>query len=189
MYAGDTVLRVECCADRWKGPQKKECSMSSSGIFGKLSLLLAFALFMNVPSLAQDAKRPGVGIPDVEIDEPLLIFRSIERAWQAGNAQALSELASESRVFVEIRGVERRGGYFTRPQLFYIFKNMFASTNQLNFAFVKYHNLGKQDHRIYGMAQRSYRSNRRGGLYKDMVYVTLVKEGSRWAVAEIKSTW
>jgi hypothetical protein len=54
---------------------------------------------------------------------------------------------------------------------------------------VKYHNLEKQGSRVYGMALRSYKSNQSGGLYQDRVYVTLAREGSRWAVTEIKSTW
>ncbi len=68
-------------------------------------------------------------------------------------------------------------------------KDLFGGTNQLSFQFVKYHNIEKQDRRIYGIAQRSYRVKQNGGLFKDKVYVTLVREGSRWAVAEIKSTW
>lgn len=134
--------------------------------------------------------RQGSPLPAAEIDDaPLIVFRNIEKAWQAGNAQALSELLSESRVFMEIRGIDRRGGYFTKPQMLYIFKDLFVNTTQTTFTFVKYHNLEKQDARVYGMATRSYKINQGGGLYKDKVYVTLVREGSRWAVAEIKSTW
>lgn len=162
--------------------------MSSPGTCMRWILLFAAILLADVPSSAQDVKR---GVPDVEEEAggALHIFGNVERAWRNGNAQALSSLASESRVFVDVRGIERKGGYYTRPQILYLFKKMFASTKQNSFAFVKYHNLEKQDSRIYGIAQRSYKTNRGGGLYKDMVYVTLVKEGSRWAVTEIKSTW
>lgn len=132
----------------------------------------------------------GRALPADEIgDAPLIVFRNIEKAWQAGNAQALSELLSETRVFMEIRGIDRRGGYFTKPQMLYIFKDMFGNTTQTTFSFVKYHNLEKQDSRIYGMALRRYKTNQGGGLYSDKVYITLVREGSRWVVAEIKSTW
>ncbi len=151
--------------------------------------LLAVLLLAGASTSAQDLRKREV-VADIEIDEePLMVFRSIEKAWQSGNAQALSVLLSESRVFMEIRGIDRRGGYFTKPQVLYIFKDLFVTTKQTTFTFVKFHNLEKQDSRIYGMAVRSYRINRSGGLYKDKVYVTLVKEGSRWAVAEIKSTW
>jgi hypothetical protein len=151
--------------------------------------LLAVLLLAGVSISAQEAPKRA-GVPDADIDEaPLMVFRNIEKAWQSGNAQALAGLLSESRVFMEIRGIDRRGGYFTKPQVLYIFKDLFVATKQTAFTFVKFHNLEKQDSRIYGMALRSYKINQSGGLYKDKVYVTLVKEGSRWAVAEIKSTW
>jgi hypothetical protein len=151
--------------------------------------LLAVLLIAGAPVSAQELQKREV-VPQVEMDEaPLIVFRSIERAWQAGNAQALAGLLSEASIFMEIRGIDRRGGYFTKPQVLYIFKDLFLTTKQTAFTFVRFHNLEKQDSRIYGMALRSYKINQSGGLYKDKVYVTLVKEGSRWAVAEIKSTW
>jgi hypothetical protein len=151
--------------------------------------LLAVLLVAGASISAQELRKSEV-VPDIEIDEePLMVFRNIEKAWQAGNAQALSGLLSESRIFMEIRGIDRRGGYFTKPQVLYIFKDLFVTTKQTAFTFVKFQNLEKQDSRIYGMAMRSYKINKSGGLYKDKVYVTLVREGSRWAVAEIKSTW
>jgi hypothetical protein len=153
-----------------------------------IAILSAF-LLAGVSISAQEIPKREI-VPDVDIDdEPLMVFRNIEKAWQSGNAQALAGLLSESRIFMEIRGIDRRGGYFTKPQVLYIFKDLFVATKQTAFTFVKYHNLEKQDSRIYGMAMRSYRINQSGGLYKDKVYVTLVKEGSRWVVAEIKSTW
>ena len=150
--------------------------------------LVVLLLLVSVPASAQEAKvdeepsmSPNAG--------PLRVFKSVERAWLAGDAQAIANLASGSRVYVEIRGIDRGGGHYTKPQIFYIFRNMFASTDQMNFTFVKYFNIEKPEGRIYGMALRTYKKNQSGGLYKDKVFVTLVKEGSRWAVAEIKSTW
>ncbi len=160
-----------------------------------ISIWLLAALLVAISPLSAQEKRKldepkGRPLPMDEIGEaPLIVFRNFEKAWQAGNAQALSELLSETRVFMEIRGIERQGGYFTRPQMLYILKDMFGNTTQTTFTFVRYHNLEKQDSRVYGMAQRSYKINQSGGLYKDKVYITLVREGSRWAVAEIKSTW
>jgi hypothetical protein len=163
--------------------------MFMARMFRKIVPFILVSLAVSGSVLAQEQRRGAVTRETDIAEEPLIVFRDIEKAWLAGNAQAISNLASESKVFMEIRGIDRRGGYFTKPQVFYIFKDMFSSTNQTSFAFVRYHNLEKQDRRIYGMAIRSYRNNRGGELYQDKVYVTLVKEGTRWAVAEIKSTW
>lgn len=163
--------------------------MRLSRVFVTAVSLLAVVLAAGSSLSAQELRKREV-VQDIDIDEaPLRVFRNIEKAWQSGNAQALAALLSESRVFMEIRGIDRRGGYFTKPQVLYIFKGLFVTTKQTSFSFVKFHNLEKQDSRIYGMALRSYKINKSGGLYTDKVYVTLVKEGSRWAVAEIKSTW
>jgi hypothetical protein len=162
--------------------------MSAPCKASRLIPLIAVLLLVSAPAPSQDIQKKR-GVPIDSSMEPLRVFKKIERAWLAGDAQALANLASESRVFVEIRGIDQRGSHFTKPQIFYIFKNMFASTSQTNFTFVKYYNIEKSDGRIYGMALRSYKKNRSGGLLKDKVFVTLVREGSRWAVAEIKSTW
>ncbi len=153
------------------------------------AVALAILAALSGSPAAQDKSR-AISVPEVETaGEPILVFKSFEKAWRDGDAQALSALASDSPILIEIRGIERRGGYFTKSQFLYIMKDLFGGSSQLSFQFVKYHNIEKQDRRIYGIAQRSYRVKQNGGLFKDKVYVTLVREGSRWAVAEIKSTW
>lgn len=154
---------------------------------GVLALLL---LCVGVAGSALAQQEQEKEDSDVQpIVEPLLTFKNIEAAWLKGNAQAIASLASESPVFVEIRGIDRKGGFLTKPQLLYIFKQMFESTNQVSFTFIKYRNLENPDRRVYGVARRQYKNLRRGGVFEDTIYFTLVKEGSRWAVAEIKSTW
>jgi hypothetical protein len=163
--------------------------MSRREAFSVAVAVAIFAAILHGAASAQE-KAQEIGVPETDAsDEPILVFKGFEKAWRDGNAQALSALASDSPILIEIRGIERRGGYFTKAQLLYIMKDLFGGTNQLSFQFVKYHNIEKQDRRIYGIAQRSYRVKQNGGLFKDKVYVTLVREGSRWAVAEIKSTW
>jgi hypothetical protein len=151
--------------------------------------LVAALLAVSTASLGQDPVRV-IDTPNMSIgEEPLRAFKTVEKAWRSGNAQALADLLSGSRVYVEIRGIEDMSGYFTRPQILYIFKDMFASMKQLNFSFVRYYSREKEGSRVYGIAQRSYKNNRGNKLYRDTVYFTLVKEESRWAVVEIKSTW
>ena len=151
--------------------------------------LVAALLAVSTVSLGQDVVRV-IDTPNMSIgEEPLRAFKTVEKAWRSGNAQALADLLSGSRVYVEIRGIEDMSGYFTRPQILYIFKDMFASMKQLNFSFVRYYSREKEGSRVYGIAQRSYKNNRGNKLYRDTVYFTLVKEESRWAVVEIKSTW
>jgi hypothetical protein len=158
------------------------------GVLALLLLCAVLAAGVAGSALAQQkpVKEDSVVAP---IEEPLLTFKNIEAAWLKGNAQAIASLASESPIFVEIRGIERKGGFLTQPQLLYIFKQMFEGTSQISFQFIKYRNLENPDRRVYGVARRQYKNLRRGGVFEDTIYFTLVKEGPRWAVAEIKSTW
>lgn len=162
---------------------------SWSSIVRRIAAFIAcLAMFCAVSSVAQEQPREDESDTRL-IDDPMETFRNMESAWQKGSAQAIAALASESPIFIEIRGVDRRGGYFTKPQLYYLFKQMFEGTSQLSFQFIKFRNLEKPDRRVYGVAHRKYRNLRRAAIFEDTVYITLVKEGSRWAVTEIKSTW
>jgi hypothetical protein len=119
---------------------------------------------------------------------PLSTFKGIEQAWAREDAVALSRFTGDGKAFVSVTGIGRRGGYFTRPQVRYLFQRLFKSYKQTKFDFVKYHNLDKPQRKVHGIAQRRYRNKRNGKFYNDKVYVTLRKEGETWVVAEIKTT-
>ena len=153
------------------------------------SLLLAVLLLAGASISAQELRKREV-VPDADIDEePLIVFRNIEKAWQSGNAQALADLRANRASSWRFAASTGGAGISRSPRCSTSSRTCSSPRSRPAFTFVKFHNLEKQDSRIYGMALRSYKINRSGGLYKDKVYVTLVKEGSRWAVAEIKSTW
>jgi len=119
---------------------------------------------------------------------PLATFKGIENAWVGEDAASLSRFAGEGKVFVNVMGIGQRGGYFSRPQVHYLFKRMFKTYTHTKFNFVKYHNLDKPEGRVYGIAHRSYRNDRNGKIYQDKVYVTLKNDGEVWVVDEIKTT-
>ena len=118
----------------------------------------------------------------------LATFKGIEKAWMNENASSLAHFAGEGKVFINVMGIGQRGGFFSRPQVHYLFKRMFKNYAHKKFNFVKYHNLEKPEGRVYGIAHRSYRNNRNGKIYQDKVYVTLRKDGEVWVVGEIKTT-
>jgi ketosteroid isomerase-like protein len=139
------------------------------------------------PAAAQKIKESIDRTPQAAT--PLAVLKSIEKAWNGEDAQAISSFAGDSRVLLEVRGIGHKGGYFSRSQIYYMFKDMFKATTQIKFEFVKFHTPDNPDRRVYGIAHRSYKINRSGRLYQDKVYVTLRKEESSWVVAEIKTTW
>ena len=133
-------------------------------------------------------KKPKVSVPAVPKD-PMVVFRGLEVAWRSGNAQKLAALAGESKVFLNVRGLGEKGGYYSRSQVFYLFKGMFKSTRHKKFDFVKSHDVGEHGKKIYGIYRRSYEDTSNGRLFQDKIYVTLRFEGKRWVVSEMKSAW
>jgi hypothetical protein len=162
--------------------------MISSRLYRFSIAILVGIVLIHASVWSQEIKQKKVRRSSSKVDAPLPVFKGIERAWHSADAGALSDYAGESRVFLNIRGMGRKGGYFSRPQLYYLFKNMFKNTDQTRFEFVKFHNLDEPGRKVYGIAYRSYKNIRSGRYFRDKVYVTLKKEGARWIVAEIKST-
>ena len=146
------------------------------------------------PVMAQEQKQipdKPKKVPDgkeVRVQDPLRVFKGIESAWQRENADAIAQYVGEDRVRLDVRGMGKKGGYYSKSQVKYLFMDMFKADDQLKFEFVKFHNLEEPDRKVYGIAYRSCKSNRSGKVFQDKVYVTLGREGPTWVVAEIKTT-
>ena len=124
----------------------------------------------------------------VDEDSPMRIFKGIETAWKSADSEKLSGYAGESRIYLKVEGMDKDPGFFSKSQVYYLFKTMFANYRQTKFEFVRYHNVDRSDRKVFGIAHRNYKNSRSGKLFQDKVYVTLKKEGKRWVVAEIKTT-
>jgi hypothetical protein len=120
--------------------------------------------------------------------DPLKVFRGIERAWQKENADGIVSYLGSGRVRIRVRGIGKEGGYYSKSQVKYLFRDMFKNIDHLKFEFVKFHNLEQPDRKVYGIAHRRCKNHRSGKVFQDTVYVTLGREGSTWVVAEIKTT-
>lgn len=146
------------------------------------------------PSFSQDIKKidkreiKKEDKKTVAVQDPLKVFKGIEKAWQKENADGIAMYAGSGRVFLDVRGIGKKGGYYSRSQVKYLFKDMFKIDDQLKFEFVKFKNLEEPDRKVYGIAYRSCKNHRSGKVFQDKVYVTLGREGSAWVVAEIKTT-
>lgn len=156
-----------------------------------ISILLLAAIVVLSPgahSMQDRRKKPKTPVNAVP-KEPMVVFKGIESAWRSGNAQRLASYAGNSKVLLNVRGLGEKGGYYSRSQVFYLFKDMFKSTRHKKFNFVKYHDVGKRSSKIYGIAHRNYEVVSNGRLFQDKIYVTLKLEGKRWVVSEMKSAW
>ena len=174
----------------------KICSRTlDGGLFGSVArvagrlvaCVLLLAAVWAACALAQRDVKMKLGDKKDITPELHKIFDEIESAWQDSDAKKLSNFAGDSKVFLNVRGLGRRAGYYSKPQLYYLFKKMFEGMRNVRFEFVNFQRFSRSEMRVYGIAERSYTNTGRGRFFKDKVYVTLMKEEKKWVVVEIKT--
>lgn len=170
---------------------KRKGSYCRTGIHLAALIVLVFSLVVLSPVRLYPQKvrlkeKPHNVVPSPR--EAMAVFRGIEKAWLKEDAAAISKYAGGSKVFIDVRGIRRRGGYYSKSQVFYLMKKLFASTRQVRFSFVRYSSTKGKSTRAFGIARRIFKDSHKGAIVQDKVYVTLKREGRRWVLAEIKST-
>ena len=115
------------------------------------------------------------------------IFSRIEKAWAAGDARALVRTFGRRKVFISLPDGGPAGGLFSRDQSYYILKDLFGTARTEEFAFVTIHGPEAERSTAFGLAKRVFRPRDAGSALRDRVFVSLVLEGDRWVVSEIKS--
>lgn len=118
---------------------------------------------------------------------PAAVFASIERAWVIGDADGVLEHFGKRKVFISLPDGGPEGGLFSRAQSYFILKDFFDVTRTEEFSFVSIHQPEDQPHTAIGRAERTFRRRDSSRLLQDRMFVSLVQEGDRWVVAEIKS--
>jgi hypothetical protein len=118
---------------------------------------------------------------------PLSIFADIERGWRGGNIDGILGHYGKSKVALSISGAGPKGGYFSKNQSYYLFKDLFKYTITKKFEFTQYRNIHDGDRKVYAVAERQYKRKDDGRLYQDKIYVSLQRENERWVISEIKS--
>lgn len=114
-------------------------------------------------------------------------FRAIEKAWRKGDASALSRYVGTGRVYLNIYGANRKGGYFSKSQVYFLLKRHFAATRQLKFGFMRLSKQRVRSNKAFGIAMRVFKDVRSGRVVNDKLYVTLRREGNKWVLSEVKS--
>ncbi|MCK4538394.1 MAG: hypothetical protein KAV42_06310 [Candidatus Krumholzibacteria bacterium] len=154
-----------------------------------ISVLVFIAVLPCTAAVAQRrVKEKQVRELPSEVKSPQAVFRRLEGAWKSGNAKSISSMVGKKKAFIHIRGAGANGGFYSRSQVFYLFKRMFKEYRHLKFEFVKFHNLDRPDRRVYAIAYRSCKIMRSDKVFQDKVYITLGREGQDWVVTEIKTT-
>jgi hypothetical protein len=123
----------------------------------------------------------------VEQSGPIGVFADIEAGWKSERTQKILRHYGKGKVVIAIEGSGPTGGKFSRNQSYYLLKDLFKYTITEKFEFVQYRNVSDGQSKVYAVAERSYKRNDDGRLFKDKIYVALQLEGDRWVISEIKS--
>ena len=118
---------------------------------------------------------------------PIAVFADVEAGWKGEQAQQILRHFGKGKVSISIEGSSPTGGQFSRNQSYYLFQDLFKYTITQRFQFVQYRHVTDGRDNVYAVAERSYKRNDDGRLFKDKIYVSLQREGDRWVISEIKS--
>lgn len=118
---------------------------------------------------------------------PIAVFADIEAGWKGEQAQRILRHYGKGKVAISIEGSGPSGGQFSRNQSYYLFQDLFKFTITEEFQFVQYRHVDDGRGDVYAVAERRYRRNDDGRIFKDKIYVSLRSEDDRWVINEIKS--
>jgi hypothetical protein len=143
---------------------------------------------------AKKPQRPGARTPPkperVEAEDgtgPIAVFSDVEAGWKNEQVQQILRHYGRGKVTISIEGSSPTGGQFSRNQSYYLFQDLFKYTITQKFQFVQYRHVSDGRDDVYAVAERHYKRNDDGKLYKDKIYVSLHREDNRWVITEIKS--
>ena len=118
---------------------------------------------------------------------PIAVFADVEAGWKGEQVQQILRHYGKGKVAISIEGSSPTGGQFSRNQSYYLFQDLFKYTITERFQFVQYRHVSDGRDKVYAVAERHYKRNDDGRLYKDKIYVSLHLEDDRWVISEIKS--
>jgi hypothetical protein len=135
-----------------------------------------------------DAKTAPEGEAPEKDAGPIAVFADVEAGWKGEQVQQILRHYGKGKVAISIEGSSPTGGQFSRNQSYYLFQDLFKYTITERFQFVQYRHVSDGRDKVYAVAERHYKRNDDGRLFKDKIYVSLHLEEDRWVISEIKST-
>jgi hypothetical protein len=141
------------------------------------------------PSQVEKVQEPEAKpAPNVkEATGPIAVFADIEAGWKSEQVQQVLRHYGKGKVAISIEGSSPTGGQFSRNQSYYLFQDLFKFTITERFQFVQYRHVSDGRDDVYAVAERHFKRNDDGRLFKDKIYVSLHLEDNRWVISEIKS--
>jgi hypothetical protein len=108
------------------------------------------------------------------------------QSWMQGDSRALTELLSnESRVKISIESKDINDS-FGRGQAQYVLREYVISADNRDLNFSRFRVSPADGNNAYGVGKMRMRDRKTGKISNHTVYVSMVREGEKWAVREIR---
>ena len=166
----------------FRRPSRRHCARRCRGraaawlLSGGLALLGAQSRVAAADSLPSEVRL-----------RPAPVFASIERAWMIGSADSVMAHVGDRKVYISLPDGGPAGGTYSRAQSYFIIKQMFDATRTEEFSFVSIDQRDTGAEAAFGRAERTFRLRDSSRLQQDRIFISLLQEGERWVIAEIKS--
>ncbi|MEW6686482.1 MAG: hypothetical protein AB1393_09815 [Candidatus Edwardsbacteria bacterium] len=144
-------------------------------------------LFLSPLTVAISAEEDSINTQSHSEQQVLQIFATIERAWQSGEVDSILQFVGEKRITLSFEKGGPKKGKFGKRQLRYVLGDLFKYTLLEKFSFVRYEEIRNHPEKAIALAEREYRLEKEGEIFKDKVEVILEREEEKWMLVEINS--
>lgn len=146
--------------------------------FGAVCLLALLAL------LATGALPSGAAQSPAQPGGPEPVFRAIEAAWLAGDAEALAHLVQVDGMSVRLASSDGRRTEYSPSQAVYFFESLLESRRTVDFRFTRLQD-AHEGQRAHGMAVWRYEASGRAGDREMRLVFLLTRQDDEWRISEL----
>jgi hypothetical protein len=129
---------------------------------------------------------PGGAVCSPTQESPLSVLAAFEAAWAQGESDLVARTLASDKIALSLGDAGPRDETYTRTQAAYLIKDALAYRITESFEFVEFSWNENDAKPPYGVARWTYKHSEGGPPRELMLKVALRKEGSRWAVAEVR---
>lgn len=129
---------------------------------------------------------PTIASPSPSPDSPLSVLAAFEAAWAAGKSDLVEDTLASDKIALSLSDAGPQNEAYTRTQAAYLIKDALTYSITESFGFVEFYWSENGTKLPYGVARWIYRQSEGGPPIELMLRISLRKEGSIWAVAQIR---
>jgi hypothetical protein len=117
---------------------------------------------------------------------PLRVFAAIERAWNEGEPDSITQFLPEDKILLRLEKSAPEKAFYSNTQAAYMLRDEFRFTVTESFQFLEFRYTKVKDEPPSARAEWTFRREPAGKVTVQKVRIALRAEAERWVVSEIK---